>query len=509
MLEKLYHKFKNWISNKDFQTIYLFLLIVAAIYSFMSIHIHNKFMTFGLDLGYFDEAIWKISKFKFPYSGAGCIWLLEDHFQLFLFILAPLYWLWENVAVILIAQSFAMVFAGLPLYLLAKDVTKNKLFSFSIVFAYLFFMGTQFAILNEFHQVTFAPLFICIAYYALKIKRSTLYWFSILMLLLIKEDLSLLVAAIGIGLIFSKKQKSLGIATAFIGISLFFFLTYYFMPLISFKGVYAHFHLGSIGETPKDVIINILKNPKLLITTLTTPLIKIKTLFQSLISFGFIPIFTPLIYLFPLIEDFLVRFIYSGPQYTKWGLVNHHAAVGSMLLSITSIYGANKLLSILSRKKNIKGVYNHLGVLLIIFSVAANIVFHGPINSLLKRQFYEEEEWIKHNREVIAKVPNDAFVSAQNNLLPHLTHRDKIYRFPYGLNADYMVFDLHNGPNKYSPLTYEETKSLVQELLTTKRYSIIHQKGDAMLLKRNYKTDITKSKYYGDTRFCYYSWEEL
>lgn len=47
-------------------------------------------MTFGLDLGYFDEAIWKISKGKFPYSGVGCIWLLEDHFQLILFFLSTI-----------------------------------------------------------------------------------------------------------------------------------------------------------------------------------------------------------------------------------------------------------------------------------------------------------------------------------------------------------------------------------------------------------------------------------
>ncbi len=491
----------------DLYLLILLLILAVSIYSFMAITLHNHFLTFGLDLGNFDEILWKISKGKFAYSGVGCNWLIEDHFQPILFLVAPLFWIWDNVRVILIYQSFAMILAGLPLYLLAKKITKQVVFSFAVVFAYLFFIGTQFAILNEFHQITIAPLFIAWAYYALEKKNIRYFIYAMIGLLITKEDLSLLVASIGVGLIFTKSYKKLGIATALFGIFCFFFLIYIFMPAISIKGVYDHFDFGSVGFTPVDVLKKSLTDPVFILRSMLTPAVKIKTLFQSFSSFAFLPFFSPLVYLIPLVQDFFVRFIYSGPQYTKWGLVNHHAATGAILLSIATIYAASRVHSHLMTTPKYR-FYLILSILLFISTIGNDILFHGPVNSLGKRSFYQEEKWVKDNREVITHVPPSSSLAGQNNLLPHLTHRDNIYRIPFGLNSEYMIFDLHDGPNKYSPLNFQETKKFVNDLLNSGRYSLIYQRGDALLLKRNYKTDITKSKYYGDTRYCYYSYEE-
>lgn len=486
----------------------IFLFLVSSIYAFVSITVHNKFMTFGLDLGNFDEIIWKLSKFKFPYSGVGCNWMMEDHFQFILLLFVPLYWIWSDARMLLISQSFIMVFAGLPLYVIGKKITHHSIFSFSVVFAYLFFIGTQFAILNEFHQITVAPFFIALVYIAILIKSIRLFIYSILALFIIKEDVSLLIASIGFGLLFLKGFKKIGMFTFIAGISFFFFLIYIFMPAISVKGIYDHLHFGPSGGTPIQIISNFIFHPIDMVGILITPSVKLQTLYKSLSSFIFLPIFAPLYILIPLLQDFLIRFIYAGPQYTKWDLVNHHAAVSSMLLAIASVTGGNAISKIISRFVKSRKTLSFIGIFLIGNILLADILFHGPLNSLLKKQFYFQEEWIKDNYDMISKVPKDASVAAQNNLLAHLTHRENIYRIPYGLNSEYMVIDLHDGPNKYAPLSFEEMKQFVQELLNTKRYSIVYKKNDAMILKRNYKVDITSSKYYGDTRHCYYSLEE-
>lgn len=496
--------------NIDIKILIVGLIIVSLIYAFMSINLHNRFMTYALDLGVFDEWIWKISRGKFPYSGVGCNWMIEDHFQIILYFLAPLYWIWDNVRMILSAQSLAMVFAGLPLYLLAKDLTKNIFLSSSVVFAYLFFIGTQFVILNEFHQIAFAPLFIASAFFFLERKKIKLFLYSIFILLIIKEDLALLVGTVGLGLLFRQGYRKLGVILAIVGFSFFFYLVYVFMPYISVKGVYDHFHFGTAGKTPTDIILKVITDPLFLLRSLVWPQIKIKTIIQSFSTFAIFPIFAPLTIIIPLVADFSIRFIYAGPQFTKWALVNHHAAPSAIFLAIASIYGTVKLRNSI-KNKNLKLKFISLSaVLIILATITNNLIFHGPINSLFKKQFYEDEQWMKDVRMVIDKVPQDASVSAQNNLAPHLTHRDDIYRLPYGANSQYMVIDLHNGSNDYAyaPLSRNEMKDFVQNLLTSKRYSIIYQKGDAMLLKRNFKTDITKSKYYGDTRYCYYSFEE-
>lgn len=508
-IQEIFKKVKSK-ENTDVKILILGLFFVSLIYSFMSFNLHNRYMTYALDLGVFDEWIWKISQGKFPYSGVGCNWMIEDHFQIILYFLAPLFWIWDNVRILLLAQAFAFVFAGLPLYLLARSLTRHVLLSLSIVFAYLFFVGTQFAILNEFHQITFAPFFIALAFLFLERKKIKYFVYSIIFLLLIKEDLALLVGAIGLGLLFRKGYRRPGLLVAIIGFSFFFFLVYLFMPFISVKGVYDHFHFGAAGKTPVDIIIKIITDPLFFLKSMVLPLIKVKTIIQSFTTFAFLPLFSPLFMIIPLFFDFSTRFIYAGHQFTKWALVNHHAAPSSMLLAIATIYGLVRL-KVFIRNKNLNlKLFSISAILIIIATLANNLIFHGPVNSLFKRQFYEEEKWMRETKDVIDQVPQNVSVAAQNNLAPHLTHRDDIYRIPFGLNSQYMVVDLHNGSNDYAyaPLSYKEMKDFVNELISSKRYSVVYQKGEAFLLKRNFKTDITRSKYYGDTRYCYYSFEE-
>jgi len=507
---RIYHTLVSIDQTKrDIRLIIIFLTFISILYSFISISLHNKFMTFGLDLGYFDEVIWKISAFRFPYSSTGCIWVLEDHFQLILYFLAPLFWIWDNVRFLLIAQSFVMIFAGLPLYILSKKITGSRVFSFGIIFSYVLFIGIQFSILNEFHQIAFAPIFIAILYLSLEKKNWKWFVYSLFFLFIIKEDISLLIGAIGFGLIFRKGYRKLGLITFIFGTFFFFFLVYAFMPQISVKGVYDHFQFGSAGENPQEIIIHSITDPLFFINSMVSPVIKLDTIFKSLFTYAFLPLFSPLFMLIPLFEDFATRFIYAGPQYTKWALVNHHAATGAMLLAISSIYGGSRLINRFNQKYK-KNLFIILGILLISLALIGDFIFHGPINSILKPQFYQKEQWMIDNEEVLKHIPQnpDISVAAQNNLLPHITHRESAYRLPYGLNSLYIFVDLHDGPNKYSPLNHQQVVKFVDDLLKAKRYSIVFQKGEAMLLKRNYKTDITKSPYYGNTNYCYYSYEE-
>lgn len=499
------------INMKEYFFVIFFLLLVSVCYSIVAVGTHNHYQTFGLDLGTFDEAIWKISRGIFPYSSSGCNWLLEDHFQVILYFLSPLYWIWENVRVILIFQSFWMVFSAFPLYILSKKITKNIFFSFSIVFSYLFFMGTQFAILNEFHQATFAPFFIALFYWAVEKNNKWVYWFSILMLFLIKEDLALLVGSMGFGLLFKEKWRVRGLVTSVLGVSIFFLLTYVLMPLISIRGVYDHFtHFKSVGgaTNPLDTLKNLVSRPLFLFQVFFGHPLKIKTLAVSFFTFAILPIFSPLFVLIPLVADFSLRFIYEGPQITKWMLVNHHAATGAMLLSVSSAYACQRLSKKITLKRR-KIFITILGLFLILTTLCQDILLKAPIHSLFKKDFYAGEEWVKDADDVIRRVPKNASIASQNNLLSHLTERKSAYRLPYGLNSEYIIVDFYNQPNAYAPLSYEEMKKFVNDwILKDNRYSVVYQKGQAMLLKRNFKKDISKSPYYGNIHYCYYSFEE-
>lgn len=461
-------------------------------------------MTFGLDLGYFDEAIWKISQGKFPYSGVGCIWLLEDHFQPILYLIAPLYRIWPNVRLLLIIQSLMMVLAAVPLYLTARIISRNLLFSLAVSAAYLFFIGTQFSILNEFHQVTLAPLFLSLAFYFLTLKNIRGFILSSLVLFFIKEDLSLLVSALGFGLLLGTKYKKAGILLISSGAVFFFALIYLILPKLSVLGVYSHLDFGAIGRTPLDIVGKMIGNPLLIFSVFFDSTVKLRTIFLSLYNFSFLPVFSGPFYLIVLFEDFFTRFIYYGPQTTKWALVNHHSAVSAIVLPFASIFGARWIIGRFKGKLN----YGLFTGLLIFTTATQMVIVHAPVFSIFKSDFYKTYAWMEDNRKVMKLIPPTASLAANNSLLPHLTQRDDIYRLPFGQNSQYIMVDLEDGPNKYAPLQYAEMKSLIDSMIDTGKFSVIAQSGQAFLLKRNFKTDISKDKYYQDRRYCYYSFEE-
>src|SRR3990167_3361987 len=95
--------------------------IYAVIFSVLAVRNHQLYQTFGWDLGFFDQLMWQASRGNFNFvSTIGNINLLGDHFQPVLYLLAPLYWIWNDVRIILIAKALLVVAAVLPLYFLAK-----------------------------------------------------------------------------------------------------------------------------------------------------------------------------------------------------------------------------------------------------------------------------------------------------------------------------------------------------------------------------------------------------
>ncbi|PIP32188.1 hypothetical protein COV53_02050 [Candidatus Gottesmanbacteria bacterium CG11_big_fil_rev_8_21_14_0_20_37_11] len=456
------------------------ILVTGIIYSYISVTSHIHFQTFGWDLGYFDQLIWKISKGVYPYSTLSEVNILAGHFAPILFLFAPLYWIWSDPRMLLISQAFLVVFAAYPLYIICRDKIKNFPFCLAVVFSYLFFIGTQWTILNEFHEVAVVPLLLSLLFYALEKEKKLLLWICIIGLLFTKEELALLVAAIGLTIYFHFKKKE-GIYLFIFSFIFFFFLTNFFMPFISEKGTYYHPHLSSSAKTPSEFTLKLISDPSFALTSMVNPPEKIQTLLSSLLSFSLLPFFAPISILIPVVEQFLMRFLYTGPQITVWQNINHHAAPVSILLPLASIYATKRLVD----KKNLNRarLLAFLTIVLFISSIIQDIYFKAPVHSIFKKQLYETLPWMYDNFEVLKFVPQNVAFATQNSLFPHVSQRNEIYLLPEIKNAKYIFVDLHDGPNKFSPLSYEEMKIFIDKL--SKDYSVVYKKGDAILFKKD------------------------
>ena len=461
------------------------LTIYAGLMAFLSVRNHELYQTFGWDLGFFDQLMWQASRGNFNFvSTIGNINLLGDHFQPVLYLLAPLYWIWNDVRIILIAQALLVVAAVLPLYFLAKKKLHNEFLSISVSISYLIFSGTQFTITNEFHQSAFIPLLLSLGLYWLetdKIFRGLIFLIS---LLLVKEETGLLLVVLGImysirfwkGPAFLRKAGPLLILAGTIG---FFLLVRIVIPAASSQGRFIHYGYGSLGETPADIIASVVSDPLVGVKTLIEPKIKLEQVGASIISFGGLPLLSP-VSLIPVFQNYAVRFL-DDRNIHRWLNNNHYSAPLGPLLAYGTIMTISSLRE--SRFSGRRGNLIFLASYLTVVSISTAIVLKLPVFSLFKSQLYFTPQWVKDIDSIVKLVPPDASVATNNSVFPHLSHRDKIYLLPEIKDAEYVVLDLEDGPNKYSPLDYRRT-ILLSERLENESWDKIAVSGKSVIFRR-------------------------
>jgi len=154
----------------------------------------------GLDLSFFDQAVWHYSKFQAPFSSILGKDLLGDHFHPLVAVLAPLYWIWSDPRMLLIAQAVLVAASIVPVFLFAKP-RLGRVGAYLLAAAYAAFWGLQVGALYDFHELAFAPLLIALTIFFADRRRWGWFWLSVALVLLVKEDLSVYVVFLGVYLL--------------------------------------------------------------------------------------------------------------------------------------------------------------------------------------------------------------------------------------------------------------------------------------------------------------------
>ncbi len=98
----------------DLRPILLICTIAALAYGAYALVAHLNYWS-GLDLGLFSQAVWHYSNFDAPLSTVkGGVDLRADHFHPILMTLAPLYWIADEPALLLVAQGVLVAARSCP-----------------------------------------------------------------------------------------------------------------------------------------------------------------------------------------------------------------------------------------------------------------------------------------------------------------------------------------------------------------------------------------------------------
>ncbi|MFD9222325.1 DUF2079 domain-containing protein [Streptomyces sp. NPDC060064] len=414
-------------------------------YTALSLRIHQRMLTRSYDLGIFEQVVRSYADGHLPVSElkAPDFAVLGDHFSPVLALVAPLYWLWRSANALLVMQAALLAASVLPLMVWARRRLGAKAAAV-IGVSYGVSWGIASGVGFDFHEVAFAvPLLACsLTALGSDRLRAAAYW--ALPLLLVKEDLGLTVAVIGL-VIAWRGDRKLGIITASAGLAGSLLTLLVVLPALNPSGSFAYwFWLDSPGGSEGGLTDLLYKST----IGLITPQAKVSTFLLLLAPTLFLALRSPLLWI--ALPTLLWRFA-SGNEF-HWGTSWHYSLV------LMPIVFAAYIDALIRRRPSTSSLRRYLA------GSAAVSFLLLPQFSLW--QLVQPATWRTDPRVAVAhslmdRIPDGATVQASNNLGPQLTNRTSVsvYGYPDSRpNPEWIMVDTWVPGDRRWPLNIIEEK---------------------------------------------------
>ena len=195
---------KNLIASL---AVWLLILLYIGLFSWQSVARHQAFATNAYDMGNVNQAFWNTvhgRPLQFTNWRGVELDLANDsrlamHVEPIYFVLAPIYWLWQQPETILILQTIILALGALPVFWLARDRLRSHLAGVAFAAVYLLSPGLEAANMWEFHLVALAAPLLLFAFYFGQKGRWFLLWLFAVVAMATKEEVSLSVLVMGFG----------------------------------------------------------------------------------------------------------------------------------------------------------------------------------------------------------------------------------------------------------------------------------------------------------------------
>ena len=440
-----------------FPALVLGLLIVLYVAHFGAISVlkHDALMTHTADLGNMDQPIWNTLQGRFleeTRDDGRQASRLTDHFEPFYILISLAFLVWDDVRALLVLQTIFIALGAIPVFWLARDRFSTEddrqtgcWMGVAFAAAYLLFPALQAANLTEFHAVPLAvPLLLCTYYYG---QRGNVVWFWVfgLLSLTVKEDVSLLVFMLGLYVLWRGKKRWMGLALAGVSLVWFAVATFVIIPIASqdyYAGIDQSLYFaryGEFGNSPKDIVLNMLQRPLAVLQTLTTP-DRLGYLAGLLASVGFLALFdmgSVLIALPLFLANLLSNYpaMYSGEM--------HYSAPLVPFMVAGAVGGAGWLSDQIARRfpTRRRRVYLILAIWLLLCSLGYQVLRgYTPLSVRYERPVVTAHDRLLSRFD--AQIPADAALSTTPPLFPHFSHRQRIQQFPVFTDAEYVLLDV-------------------------------------------------------------------
>ena len=396
--------FGKFISNRGFILLLTWCFVLTVLYSTLSILRHNHFQSGGFDLGLYDQAVWKFGHWLGAYNTVKQRIIFGDHLFLTLPFFGLLYYLWDDVRLLLIVQAGTIAFSAIPIFLIAKHRLVSKIAALCVAVVYSLFYGIQYGVYFDFHPIIIGVAILSWFAYFWESKKTFLFWITLVIVLATQENMGIALFCLSFLFIFRKKHRLLAVIVGIVG------LTYSITAarIISLWSPGGYQYWPELPKIISDLFIRFFNSEE-----------KRLVWFYSNANTGFIPLLSPGSVLAVFVD--LFQYFVTGSEFSRmWSPFMHHRAILALFLILGTI-------DVLEFLKSKRVPIMCISFVLVTISIGTQYYFHFPLNKLVKMDYWQEEPWMKDTRRMIKEVSKVVPIATQQNLVPHLSHRNEIY----------------------------------------------------------------------------------
>ncbi len=454
-------------------------LVQLAVMATYSLTRYDQFLTAGHDLGIFDQVVRAYSHLRAPIAplkGDGFN-ILGDHFHPIVALLAPLYWIWDDPRMLLLAQSALLAVSTLIVW----RFTRRRLapgWSTVLTVGYALGWPLQGMVNFDFHEVAFAVPLLAWAIDALDRRSDGELAAASALLLLVREDMGALVVLLGV-LRTLRRPRRIGIVLGTAGAAWLVLVAGVLIPHFSRTGHYAYWDLPGLGPDAGAALRTAIADPGTVLRLLVTPDEKWHTLLFLVVPLLLLPLLSARSVLaVPLLAE---RFLSARPA--LWGTSFHYNAPVWIILFLATI-------DVVGRphgwRRHLLG--SALAVTLVVVPVVGLVLEPASVQSLLPLarlvdgSAFQTTAHIRDQAAIVAQVPAGVCVVADDRLASHLTSKDVVATF--GLtnrSQDFYAIDLSQPV-----LSVEPNQKTTQDALRTAQaegFREVARAGTVVLLR--------------------------
>jgi uncharacterized membrane protein len=402
----------------------------------------RAYETGRFDVGNLTQAVWSTAHgdvLEVTSLTGDQISRLGAHFDPLLAAFAPLWWLWPDPSLLLVAQAVGVALGAIPVYRLASRHLHSESAGLGFALVYLLYPATQWLVLDDVHTVAFATPLLLFAFEYLDRGRLLPFAVAAGLACLTKEHVALTVAMLGVWYGLARGERRTGAIVAVAGV---------LVALVATTVIVPHFHPGEgspfadryadVGGTPAGILKNVVTDPGLVARELTEGR-DLGYLLDLLLPLAGLPLLAPLAAITALPE--IAANVLSDTR-TQTSIHFHYTATAIPGLIAAAVFGAGRLRRRLGDRARL---LPHVAVAAVLVGGIAYgplpLWRHVPLGEQLGARDHLFSRRDRAAVRAIALIPDGEPVSATNTLGAHLSERRRVFSFPVVRESRWLAVD--------------------------------------------------------------------